>query len=90
MQGERLTLDQSDFGETPEAGDHFGWSVALNRTDIGGCYGILVSSPGEDIDGLNRAGMGHRADDRFGGTIGFLGFLGGKRRGLETLGRRPG
>ncbi|HSU35514.1 MAG TPA: hypothetical protein VLJ88_07630, partial [Propionibacteriaceae bacterium] len=26
-EGDRLTLDQGDFGETPEAGDHFGWSV---------------------------------------------------------------
>jgi len=58
-EGERLTLNQSHFGETPEAGDHFGWAVALNRTDSGGCYGILVGSPGEDIDGLNRAGVGH-------------------------------
>jgi len=58
-EGERQTLTQSDFGETPEAGDHFGWSVALNRTDSGGCYGILVGSPGEDLGGRNRAGIGH-------------------------------
>ena len=58
-EGERLTLDQSDFGETPEAGDHFGWAVALNRTDSGGCYGIVVGSPGENIGRFNRAGMGH-------------------------------
>ena len=35
-EGDRLTLDQSDFGETPEAGDHFGWAVALNRTTAAG------------------------------------------------------
>jgi len=58
-EGDRLTLDQSDFGETPEAGDHFGWSLTLNRTTSGGCYGIIVGSPGEDINGLNSAGMAH-------------------------------
>ena len=58
-EGDRLTLDQSDFGETPEAGDHFGWSVALNRTSSGGCYGIIVGSPGEDLNGRNSAGMAH-------------------------------
>ena len=57
--GARRTLDQSDFGETLEAGDHFGWAVALNRTSTDGCYGIIVGSPGEDINGLNNAGMGH-------------------------------
>ena len=58
-EGERQTLSQEDFGETPEAGDHFGWAVELNITTSGGCYGIIVGSPGEDIDGLNSAGMAH-------------------------------
>src|SRR6187455_2869607 len=38
--GPRRTLTQTDLGETPEAGDHFGWAVELNRTDSGGCFGI--------------------------------------------------
>ena len=58
-EGKRQTLNQSHFDQTPEAGDHFGWSVALNITTSGGCYGIIVGSPGEDIDGLNSAGMAH-------------------------------
>ena len=58
-EGARRILTQADLGETPETGDHFGWSVALNRTDLDGCYGIIVGSPGEDIGGLNSAGMGH-------------------------------
>ncbi|HSU37100.1 MAG TPA: hypothetical protein VLJ88_15690 [Propionibacteriaceae bacterium] len=58
-EGRRQTMTQADFGETPEAGDHFGWALALNRTSTDGCYGILVGSPGEDIDGLNSAGMAH-------------------------------
>ncbi len=51
--------NQTDLGETPEAGDHFGWAVELNRTDIGGCFGILIGSPGEDVDGQADAGMAH-------------------------------
>ncbi len=44
--GARRTLTQTDLDETPEAGDHFGWAVELNRTDSGGCFGILIGSPG--------------------------------------------
>jgi hypothetical protein len=58
-EGERRVLSQTDLGQTPEAGDHFGWSVFLNETDSGGCYGILIGSPGEDIDGSDDAGMAH-------------------------------
>jgi hypothetical protein len=58
-EGARLTLTQEDFGETPEVGDHFGWAVALNRTSILGCTGIIVGSPGEDVDDLDAAGMSH-------------------------------
>ena len=50
-EGARRTLTQTDLGETPEAGDHFGWAVELNRTDSGGCFGIFIGSPGEDVDG---------------------------------------
>ncbi|AXT84604.1 hypothetical protein C6I20_04945 [Aeromicrobium sp. A1-2] len=57
--GSRRVLTQTDLGETPEAGDHFGWAVAANRTSIDGCYGIIIGSPGEDVDGKVDAGMGH-------------------------------
>jgi len=57
--GARRTLTQTDLDETPEAGDHFGWAVELNRTDSGGCFGILIGSPGEDVDGQADAGMAH-------------------------------
>ena len=57
--GARRTLTQADLGETPEAGDHFGWAVELNRTESGGCFGILIGSPGEDVNGQADAGMAH-------------------------------
>ena len=58
-EGGRRTITQTDLGETPEAGDHFGWAVELNRTDSGGCFGILIGSPGEDVNGHADAGMAH-------------------------------
>lgn len=57
--GGRRILTQDDLGETPEAGDHFGWAVTTNRTDITGCTGILIGVPGEDVAGKADAGMGH-------------------------------
>ena len=44
-EGTRRPLTQADLGETPEAGDRFGWAVEMNRTTIGGCFGILIGSP---------------------------------------------
>ncbi len=58
-EGVRRTLTQADLGETPEAGDHFGWSVALHDTEMDGCNSIIIGSPGEDIGGDDSAGMGH-------------------------------
>ncbi|MFT4111042.1 hypothetical protein [Propionicimonas sp.] len=57
--GARQVLTQADVGETPEAGDHFGWAVAVNRTDNGGCAGLVIGSPGEDVAGMVDAGMAH-------------------------------
>ncbi len=58
--GLRRVLTQSDFGATPEAGDHFGWSVALNRVGLNGqCAGLAVGSPGEDVAGRADAGAVH-------------------------------
>lgn len=62
--GARTVLTQADVGETPEAGDHFGWAVAINRTDVAGCPGVLIGSPGEDVAGLVDAGMAHVITDQ--------------------------
>lgn len=59
-EGIRRTLTQADFGETPEAGDHFGWDVAVGRADqLEACASILVGAPGEDLHGAVDAGMAH-------------------------------
>ena len=34
-EGERRVLTQRDLGETPEAGDHFGWSVSIYSSGSG-------------------------------------------------------
>ena len=57
--GPRRTLTQADLGQQPEASDHFGWAVRLSRTSDGGCYGILIGAPGEDVDGQVDAGVAH-------------------------------
>jgi hypothetical protein len=59
-EGTRRALTQADFGEEPEAGDHFGWSVAVGRADqLGFCASILVGAPGEDLAGAADAGAAH-------------------------------
>jgi len=58
--GDREVITQADFGEVPEAGDHFGWALTINRTDSLGCPGIVIGSPGEDVDGKVDAGMAHQ------------------------------
>lgn len=61
-EGGRRVLTQADVGETPEAGDHFGWDLALTRIDVdSGCAYLLVGSPGEDLAGKTNAGMAHLA-----------------------------
>ena len=61
-EGLRRTVTQADLGETPEPGDHFGWSVAVGRADqLRNCASILVGAPGEDLDGLDDAGTAHLA-----------------------------
>jgi hypothetical protein len=59
-EGARRTLDQAGVGGSAvEAGDHFGWSVAMDDVDLDGCADVLVGSPGEDWDGRTDAGMSH-------------------------------
>jgi hypothetical protein len=42
------SFDQSDFNNTPEAGDHFGWSLAAGKFDAGNYADLAIGSPGED------------------------------------------
>jgi len=61
-EGLRRTVTQTELGETPEEGDHFGWSVAVGRADQDeSCASIVVGAPGEDVDGTADAGMAHLA-----------------------------
>ena len=65
-EGDRSVLTQASFGETPEAGDRFGFDVALGRARSGwtsGCASLLVGSPGEDVAGAVDAGMAHLVSD---------------------------
>lgn len=59
-EGARRLLTQADVGETPEAGDHFGWDLQLGITDTSStCADLLIGSPGEDLDGKTDAGLAH-------------------------------
>lgn len=59
-EGARQVLTQADVGQTPEAGDRFGWDVALSRTNLASsCAELLIGSPGEDLSGAIDAGMAH-------------------------------
>ena len=49
-QGQRAGLDV-------EAGDHFGWSVAIDDASDGSCADLLVGSPGETWGGEVDAGI---------------------------------
>jgi hypothetical protein len=57
-QGRRLLVTQASFpGSNVEAGDHFGWSVAVADATGDGCADLLVGSPGEDLAGLADVGI---------------------------------
>jgi hypothetical protein len=59
-EGERRVLTQRDLGETPESGDHFGWSVGIYSAGFeDGCSGLMIGAPGEDVDGYEDAGLAH-------------------------------
>ena len=53
-----VTLQQGmgGFGETPEADDWFGYSMAAGTTTAGDPY-LIVGAPGEDIGSASDAGM---------------------------------
>lgn len=54
----RELITRANFGDTPEAGDHFGYDVALAPTGHNGrCAGLLVGAPGADVGRAADAGM---------------------------------
>jgi hypothetical protein len=59
-EGKRSLLTQASVpGSAVEAGDHFGWAVAVDDVTGDGCADILVGSPGEDVNGFADAGIAH-------------------------------
>lgn len=59
-EGHRDVLTQASVpGSHVEAGDHFGWSVAVDDATGDGCADILVGSPDEDWAGHRDAGIAH-------------------------------
>lgn len=63
-EGRRTVITQASFGDEPEAGDHFGWDVALGTAGLGtDCADLLVGSPGEDLSGAVDAGVAHLVRD---------------------------
>jgi len=64
-------IDQGtpEVSGTPEAGDHFGWSVSLAQTGSSGLHSLAVGAPDEGIGTHARAGGLHafHIDDLVGG-----------------------
>jgi hypothetical protein len=59
-EGKRRILTQASVpGSYVEAGDHFGWSVAIDDATMDLCADLLVGSPGEDWQGHKDAGIAH-------------------------------
>ncbi len=57
-EGARRVLTQASFaGSDVEVGDHFGWSVAVDDSNMDDCADILVGVPGEDWNGSADAGI---------------------------------
>lgn len=60
----KTVITRADLGETPKAGDHFGFDVALAPTGHhAGCAAILVGTPGADVNGSTDAGIAHLISD---------------------------
>ena len=59
-EGRRAVLTQASVpGSNVEAGDRFGWSVAMDDATGYGCADLLIGSPGEDWAGQVDAGIVH-------------------------------
>jgi len=53
-------ISQSDLsGEAVEAGDRFGFSLAVGKFDIGPFADLAIGVPGEDISNLDNVGLVH-------------------------------
>ena len=63
-EGARQLITRASLGETAQAGDHFGFDVALADTGINsGCADLLIGSPGADVAGHRDAGLVHLIRD---------------------------
>lgn len=62
--GERRVITRATLGETPKAGDHFGYDVYLAPAGLNsGCANLLIGSPGADVGGAADAGLAHLVRD---------------------------
>ncbi|SDS58594.1 hypothetical protein SAMN04488543_2007 [Friedmanniella luteola] len=62
--GDRVVVTRQSLGETPEAGDRFGYDVALAPTGHDGrCAGLLVGAPGVDVGRAVDAGTAYVVSD---------------------------
>ena len=48
-QGDRDVLTVADLGMTPDAGEHFGWSVATGDINADSCADLVIGAPGADL-----------------------------------------
>ncbi len=62
--GARKVITRASLGDTPKAGDRFGYDVALAVTGHRGrCAALLVGVPGADVGGAVDAGMAYLISD---------------------------
>ena len=61
--GARKVITQASFGDTPEAGDHFGFDVALAPADSDRCADLLIGVPGEDLGPGADTGLAYLISD---------------------------
>ncbi len=79
LNGSSLTLVASFtqgmplIGETPEAGDHFGWSLASGDFNNDGSSDLAIGVPDEDRPGAADVGLVHVLYGNTGGGLGTLG-----------------
>ena len=60
----RTVITRATLGETPAAGDHFGFDVALARSGHNdACAGVLVGAPGADLGAAADAGIAYLVSD---------------------------
>lgn len=61
--GGQKVITQASFGDTPEAGDHFGFDVALAPADSDKCADLLIGAPGEDLGPGPDTGLAYLVSD---------------------------